>query len=174
MTLQHLFRPALISLTIFVLCLGVQGFAGETKIAKKDVPAPVLKAFEQSYPKATVNGYAKEVENGVSYYELETVEGNTKRDLLYAADGKVEEIEESMTMKELPEAVSKAYANESSGATASKIEKVTKGEKVTYEFAMGKGKSELVIGPSGQVVKHSKAVNESKEKEEAREENGRN
>jgi hypothetical protein len=171
MILQYFLRPATIILAVSLLCLGVRGYAGDTKIEKKDVPAPVLKAFEQAYPKASVKGYGKEVENGATYYELETVEGSSKRDLLYAADGKVMEIEESVTMKELPEPVAKTYAKESSGATASKIEKVTKGKKVTYEFAMGKGKSELVIDPSGKVLKHSKAVKEDKEKEEAGEEN---
>jgi hypothetical protein len=171
MRLRHFSRLAVISLTTFVLCAGVQGYAGDTKITKNDVPAPVMKAFEQAYPKATVKGYGKEVENGTTYYELETVEGNTKRDLLYHADGKVAEIEESVTMKDLPDAVAKTYAKESSGATASKIEKVTKGTKVTYDFTMGKGKSELVIDPSGKVVQHSKAVKESNEKEGAGEEN---
>jgi hypothetical protein len=42
-------------------------------------------------------------------------------------------------------------------------------EKVTYDFAVGKGKSELVIEPSGTIVKHSKALKENKEKEEKEE-----
>jgi hypothetical protein len=130
---------------------------------KKDVPPAVIKAFEQTYPKATVNGYGKEIEHGVTYYELETMDGKTKRDLLYSADGKVAEIEETVSMKDLPAAVSQAFAKESSGAKPSKIEKTTKDEKVMYEFGMGKGKPEIVIDPSGRIVKESKPSKEVKD-----------
>jgi hypothetical protein len=154
---------------LLALTFSIPAIAGEKKINKKDVPPAVLKAFEKEYPNATVKAYAKETENGKTYYELETIDGKTKRDLLYTADGKTAEIEESVTMKELPDAVAKAFAKESPKTQATMIEKVTKGDKVSYNFDMGKGKSELVIDPSGTIVKHSKAVKENKEKEEKEE-----
>jgi hypothetical protein len=156
-------------LVLLAFMFSIPAVAGDEKITKKDVPPAVLKAFEQAYPKAKVKAFAKEKENGTTYYELETIDGKTKRDLLYTEDGKAAEIEESVTMKDLPEAVAKAFAKESPKAHASKIERTTRGDKVTYDFMMGKGKSEIVIDPSGTVAKHSKAVKENKEKEEKEE-----
>ncbi len=158
-----------VCVVLLAFMLAIPAMAGEKKITKKEVPPAVLKAFEKAYPKATVNAYAKETEDGKTYYELETVDGKTKRDLLYTADGKVAEIEESVTMKDLPDEVAKAFTKESPTAQPTKIEKVTRDDKVTYDFAMGKGKSELVIDQTGVVVKHSKAVKENKEKEEKEE-----
>ncbi len=158
--------PMLACFVLLAFMFSIPATAGDKKITKKDVPSAVLKAFEQAYPKATVKGYAKEKENGTTFYELETIDGKTKRDLLYTEDGKTAEIEEAVTIKDLPDAVAKAFTRESPKAQATKIEKVTRGEKVTYDFAMGKGKSELVIDPSGTIVKHSKAVKSTREKEE--------
>jgi hypothetical protein len=158
--------PMLACLVLLAFMFSIPATAGDKKITKKDVPSAVLKVFEQAYPKAKVKGFAKEKENGTTYYELETIDGKTKRDLLYTEDGKTAEIEEAVTMKNLPDAVSKAFAKESPTAQASKIEKVTKGERVTYDFAMGEGKSGLVIDPSGTIVKHSKAVKATGEKGE--------
>ena len=163
------FKFSMALLVPCLLCLAVAGYAGEKKINKKDVPPSVLKAFEQAYPKAKANGYSTETEHGQTYYEIESIDGNTKRDLLYKADGSVEEIEESVEMTKLPDAVSKAFTQAAGGAKPTKIEKVTRSGKATYEFGMGKGKSEMVIDPSGKVVKQSKTVEKSKEKEEDKE-----
>jgi hypothetical protein len=153
------------SIPLLVICALVgmsPGTAGDTKLTKKDVPAAVLESFKQSYPNATVKGYGKEVENGKTFYELETVDGTTRRDLLYTPEGKVAEIEEAVAMKDLPDPVAKAFAKESPKAKAVKIEKTTHGDKVQYDFHMGKGRSALVIGPTGIVLKHSTAVNAEK------------
>ncbi len=76
--------------------------AADKKITKKNVPAVVLKAFADSYPKAKVNAYLIEIEKGEKCYELETVDGSLRRDLLYRSDGSVAEIEEILTPKTVP------------------------------------------------------------------------
>ncbi len=161
---QHRGIVIMTLLLAFAFCFPV--IAGEKKITKKDVPAAVLNAFKQSYPKAKAKGFAKETENGTTYYEVESVEGKTTRDLLYLEDGTVAEIEESVTVKDLPDAVAKAFAKESPKKHAVKIEKTTRGDVVTYDFTMGKGKSELVIDPSGKVLKHSQSTKANEENEE--------
>jgi hypothetical protein len=161
--------PLIVCLVLLAFICSIPATTGDKKITKKDVPPAVLKAFEQAYSHATVKGYAMEKEHGTTYYELETIDGKTRRDLLYTEDGKIAEIEETITMKDLPAAVAKAFAKESPKAQASKIEKVARGEKVMYEFSMGKGKSALVIDPAGTVVKHSRAVKKTSEKEEEEE-----
>jgi hypothetical protein len=159
-----------LGLFIWVVLLAFAGsipaLAGEEKITRKNVPPAVLKSFDQAYPHAKVKAYARETENGVTYYELETIEGKTHRDILYTEDGTAVEIEEAVTMSALPEAVAKSFAKESPTSKPSKIEKVTKGTVVTYDFTMGKGRSELVIDPSGAVVKYSGTLKEKEEKED--------
>jgi len=67
--------------------------AGENKAPDlKILPAAVLDAFKTAYPKAVIKGTSKETEKGVTYYEIESVDGKLNRDLLYTADGKAAEI----------------------------------------------------------------------------------
>jgi len=129
---------------------------GETKIVKKDVPAAVLMAFEKAYPKATIKGFSKEVKNGQTLYEIESVEGTMTRDATYAADGKVHAVEESMAMKDVPAAVQQALEKKYPKAKVNLAEKVIEENSVAYEFhvttAQGK-KAEVKFDANGKEVK---------------------
>jgi len=107
---------------------------GETPIAKKDVPAPVIAAFAKAYPKATIKGYAKELEKGQTAYEVESMEGKIHRDVLFAPDGKLLIVEESIDMQDVPEAVRLALDSKFPKAKVQLAEKVTEGTSVAYEF----------------------------------------
>jgi hypothetical protein len=109
---------------------------GEKAITKKDVPAPVIAAFAKAYPKATVKGYAKEMEKGQTMYEVESEEGKTHRDVSYAPDGKLLVLEESMDMKDVPAAVQQALEKKYPKAKVDLAEKVTEGSNVGYEFKL--------------------------------------
>src|ERR1700704_7099646 len=85
-----------------VAMLSLSASAQEKKITAKQVPAAVITAFKASYPNATIRGYAQEKENGKTFYEIESREGTTQRDVLYNADGTVAEIEESIAATDLP------------------------------------------------------------------------
>ena len=82
--------------------------AQEVRLRKKQVPRAVIAAFQSAYPHATIKGYSRERENGKIYYEVESVEGQTTRDVLYNADGTVAEIEESIATGDLPAAAGEA------------------------------------------------------------------
>ncbi len=129
---------------------------GETKVARKDVPAPVLAAFEKAYPKATIKGFSKEKEKGQTVYEVESVEGKTHRDVSYAADGKLLITEESVEMKDVPAAVQQALNRKYPKAKVDLAEKVTEGTSVGYEFhlttAAGK-KAEVKFDAKGKEEK---------------------
>lgn len=155
---------------MLIICVVSNGNAQDKKITKKDVPAAVLKTFESAYPKAKVNNYATEVEKGETFYELETVEGKIKRDLLYKADGTVVEIEESVAPDKLPDAVKKTLNAEFAKAKIEKSEKTTRGNEVTYELIIvaGNKKVEVVFSPEGKIVK-KESVSGKKEKEEEEE-----
>jgi hypothetical protein len=125
---------------------------GETRVTKKEVPAAVLAAFAKTYPKAMVKGYAKEMEKGKTAYEVESEEGKTHRDVLFATDGKVLIVEESMEMKDVPAAVQQALEKKFPKAKVNLAEKVMEGTSVAYEFhlttAQGK-EAEVKFDPSG-------------------------
>lgn len=129
---------------------------GEKEISKKDVPAPVLAAFAKAYPKATVKGFAKELKNGNPVYEVESMEGPTHRDVSFAPDGKVLTVEESMDMKDVPEAVRQALEKKFPMAKVELAEKVMEGTSVAYEFhvttAQGK-EAEVKFDANGKEVK---------------------
>jgi uncharacterized membrane protein YkoI len=141
----------------FGLVLGAM--AGDKKISKKDLPPPVLSAFEKAYPKAEIKGLGMETENGKTYYEIESLEGKTKRDILYLPDGTVAEVEEAVPYADLPAPVKAAVGKEYPNGKITKCEKTTRGSEVTFEMVVQEGKSshEVVIDPAGKVLKNTKS-----------------
>lgn len=160
-------KHAVVSLSLAIFLLACSSIAGEKKITRKQVPAAVLSAFGKSYPSATVKGYAKEVEKGKTYYEIESMDGKISRDVLYSADGTVAEVEESMMADELPAAVRSTVMKEYPKATISKAEKTIRGSEITYEIhiMVGKVSHEVVVDPSGKLVKHEKESEEDEKSE---------
>lgn len=106
----------------------------EAKVEKKDVPAAVLAAFAKAFPKATVKGYAREVEKGQTKYEVECVEGKTHRDVTFAPDGRLLLVEEEIEISEVPEAVRQALEKRFPKAKVDIAEKIMDGKTVAYEF----------------------------------------
>ncbi len=151
-----------IPLALFaVLCLSgpSTALAQEKKIARKDVPTAVLSAFEKSYPNAKPKGFSTEVEKGKTYYEIESIEGNTTRDILYLVDGTVAEVEEGVSASGLPASVKTSVAKKYPEGKITRAERTTRNSVVTYELRIKSGKSqyELVVDPGGKIVSEKKA-----------------
>ena len=142
-----------------------EAIAADKKITKKDVPAVVLKAFEDSYPKAKVNAYLIEMEKGEKCYELETIDGSLKRDLLYRADGSVAEVEEILTPKTVPESIAKAILMDMPKAKIIRGEKNTRDTTVFFEVLVfdGKEKVRVFLNPDGKIQKKSAMKSEKEE-----------
>ena len=140
---------------IVVSLLALSAVAQERKITAKDVPAAVMSAFKTAYPNATIRGYAREKENGKVFYEIESREGTTTRDVLYNPDGTVAEIEESIAATDLPAEVQQAMKEKYPKAVITKAERTTVGDKVTYEIVAKQGKKKVTIefDSSGKVLK---------------------
>ena len=130
----------------------------EKKLSKKNIPAPVLAAFHKAYPKATVRAAAEEQKDGKTTYEIESMDGKTARDLQYLADGTVVEIEETIAISEIPEAVKTAVTGRYPKGKIIKAEKVTKGQDVSYDVEMraDKGKVSIDVDAHGKVLKEEK------------------
>jgi hypothetical protein len=159
---------------VLVLLVGatvVAGAQGEQKIKAKNLPAAVTAAFQKAYPNAKIKGTSKEVENGKTMYEVESVDGKTNRDLLYNEDGTCEEIEETLPVKALPSEVADAMKKNFPKGKVLKSEKLTKGETIQYEMVIKSGKEqhEVVFDTKGAIVKDTKKAPKAKEGKEENE-----
>ena len=143
----------LIAIALFLSTLSAS--AQETKIKEKDIPQPVITAFKTAYPKATVRGYAKEKENGKLFYEIESKDGATMRDVLYKPDGTVAEVEETVAATDLPAEAQQFLHSKYPRAVVTKAEKTTQGDKVEYEVSarQGKRRISLVFDGDGKLKK---------------------
>jgi uncharacterized membrane protein YkoI len=140
---------------LLILTFATAGHAQERKLAKKDLPAAVMAAFQRVYPNATIKAVAEEKKDGKVCYEVESLDGGTSRDLLYLVDGTVVEIEEAIPVAELPQVVMAAVAAKYPKAKVLKAEKVTKGAVVTYDVEVRTGgrKVAVDVDASGRVIK---------------------
>jgi len=142
-------------IAIGLLLVSVSAFAQEAKIKEKDVPPAVIAAFKSAYPNATVRGYAKESEKGKTFYEIESKDGATMRDLLYNPDGTVAEIEETIAATDLPAEAHQIIKSKYPRGVVSRAEKVTEGNTIKYEVSIrnGKRRTGLVFDADGKLLK---------------------
>ena len=138
-----------------VSLLSFSAIAQELKLKKKQVPRVVISAFKSAYPQATIRGYAREKENGKVYYEVESIEGQTTRDVLYNPDGTVAEIEESIPSGDLPAEAQEALRAKYPGSVVTKVEKITRGDVTEYEAhaKVGKKNVSMEFDASGKPLK---------------------
>ena len=142
--------------------LTAQAQASERKLTEKQMPAAVLAAFHKAYPAATIHGLSVEKEHGKAFYEVESLDGTTRRDLSYLADGSVAEIEETIAAADLPAAVRAAVKSKHPRGMVMKAEKNTKGATLTYEILVldGKNLREVVVNPAGKVLNEEAGDND--------------
>ena len=134
-------RTGLIAAAVSLLSLSAS--AQEKKITAKQVPAAVIAAFKNSYPNAAIRGYAQEKENGKVFYEIESREGSTRRDVLYNPDGTVAEVEESIPATDLPADAQQTIKQKYPRAVIVLAEKTTAGDTVGYEVSLRNGKKRI-------------------------------
>jgi hypothetical protein len=131
--------------------------SAEKKIERSALPSAVEKTVQAQSQGATIKGFSTETENGVFQYEVEMMVNGHSRDIAIAKDGTLLEVEEEVAMNTLPAGVQSALAAKAAGAKITKIESLTKKDKlVAYEAATLKGtkKGEIQVGPSGEKLPH--------------------
>ena len=142
-------KPTRVFAAIFALALTVS-VAGAVP---PGLPAPILAAFEAAYPHATLKSAAAEKEDGKVVWEVESTENGLGRDLLYAPDGSVLEIEEEVPSAQLPAPVTAAVKAQYPVARIVKGERVTRGATVTYELQLaGAARKSIELTPEGKPV----------------------
>jgi hypothetical protein len=119
------------------------------------LPAAVTAAFRQAYPQAVITGTSKETEKGVTYYEVESVDGKLNRDLLYLTDGTAAEIEETVAPESLPAPVTEGLTKAFPRCKILKAEAVTRDGKKTFELLIQvkDKKQSVAIDPTGKILK---------------------
>ena len=141
-----------------VLSVPVLGLAAEKKLQRSELPPAVEKAMQPRLQGATIKGFSTEVEGGKRLYEVELMVDGHSRDISFLANGEIAEIEEEVALDALPPEIRTALTAKAKGATITKVESLTKKERlVAYEAtaktASGKRK-EFQVGPKGETLKH--------------------
>lgn len=144
-------------LAALTVCITANASAQERKLTKADLPAAVQKAVAAQSKGATVRGYSRETDGGQVTYEAEmTVHGHSK-DVSFAPDGTVLEIEEQVALASLPAQVRDSLVKKAGKRLITKVESLTKkGALVAYEaqVRIGKRHSEIQVGPHGETLAH--------------------
>jgi hypothetical protein len=132
-----------------------QAAAQEQTIGCDDVPNAVRMAFQKVYPKATIQGCAKEVEAARTAYEISSIEGKTRRDILYYEDGTLIIVEEAIDAADLPKPVQQAVGEALADHTIELVEKLIRDDTVTFEIQSKHGDValEIVFDGTGKVLK---------------------
>ena len=131
--------------------------SAEKKIERSALPPAVEKTVQEQSKGATIKGISSETEGGVFEYEVEMMLDGHSKDIAIAKDGTLLEIEAEVAMDSLPAAVQSALTAKAPGAKITKVESLTKKDKlVAYEAATLKGtkKGEIQVGPNGEKLTH--------------------
>lgn len=143
-------------LTISAFILSVAASA-EKKIDRSALPPAVEKTVEAQSQGSAIKGFSIDHENGGTQYEVEMVFNGHSKDIEIAKDGTLLEVEEEVAFASLPKETQRSLTTKAAGAKITKVESLTKKEKlVGYEAATRKGskKGEIQVGPNGEKLSH--------------------
>ncbi len=128
----------------------------EREVTEKEVPKAVLQVFIQTYPGATVEEYAEEIEDGQKFYEISFEFEGRKIDAIYKPDGTVNAIEEIIATEQLPDVIHQAVSKEFPQFSIQLAEKIEKEGKMFFEVIVlniEKNKSyEILLSDKGIVI----------------------
>jgi hypothetical protein len=96
-----------------------------------------------------VRGYSKEVEHGKTYYEVGLSAEKKTKDVLIDPAGNVVEVEQEVEFDTLPDTVKAGLTKRAANGKIIKVEKVSKGENISYEavVSIGGNKREITVRP---------------------------
>ena len=147
---------AILSAVALALLVSLPASAQNSGPAAK-LPASILAAFQQSYPKAVIKAADKETENGKTVWEIESTDQGQSRSIVYALDGTALTIEETVAIDTLPAAVTAAVTAKYPKATITLAEKTIEGGKTFYELTLkGAAVKSLELMPDGSPVSAAK------------------
>lgn len=123
-------------------------------VQKRGVPAVVLNAFQQQFPKARQVEWEKKRDGN---YEVEFDNGLFSRDhqAIISPDGKVLRHEEELASYSLPDAVKQQIKTEFDGYRVGDVKKIDTGGTITYEVDLDsrQGDLDVIFAADGKIVK---------------------
>ena len=128
----------------------------EKQIKRQQLPAAVEQTVAKESVGATIKGFAMEVENRQTFYEVSMTLSGHNKDILMNKNGEIVEVEEEVSIDSLPAAVQEALRKAAGSGTIEVVESLTKnGNLVAYEghVKRGKKRSEIQVGPNGEKLK---------------------
>jgi len=157
-------------LALATLGWGMQGSpAKETKVKAAQLPAAVAEAIKNNCPGCAIDKATREVEHGVTVYDIEFKPGQGEMDV--AVDGSVIDHETVAETKDIPAAALEAIRR---GADGGKVKQIARDEicaqlkegkvikldtpKYVYEADLVQGDkvAEIQVDPDGQVIEAPK------------------
>lgn len=135
--MRALEKTLVISLAI-LLAMSFSLWAAEEEeseaVEKIDLPEAVMEAFANDYPEMVMTGVETEEIDGVTYYEIESGDGET--DVIYLADGTLYSVEQEMEVEDLPQEVADALAATYPDGDIEEAEVITRGTEKSYEVVV--------------------------------------
>lgn len=120
--------------------------------AARDLPTPVLNAFEKAYPNATISAASQERQDGKIAFRVECQDKGRRRALVYDINGSILEAAEQVDEKDLPQPVAAAMHSHPRAVFVRGM-KITRGPIVQYELVLrGTRKTTMLVKPDGAVV----------------------
>jgi hypothetical protein len=101
----------------------------------KDLPAAVQKTVQDTLQGGEIRNISKEVEKGVTQYEVESVRNGKHRDFNVDVKGMLLVVEEEVDLAGIPAAAKAAIEKKAAGGKIGMVESVTQGGAVLYEAA---------------------------------------
>jgi len=128
--------------------------ADEEKVPLDKVPAAVMKAVNDKFPKAELKEAAKETEDGKTLYEVSLKHDGHNYDVTLKEDGTFQEVEKEIKEADLPKPVAAAVKAKYAKASIEKAEEITKGDTKNFEVLLKDGDKsrELVLDPDGKIL----------------------
>ena len=144
-----------IVVTTFAALAFLQTFATDKPMKLSDMPLVVQKTIREQTRGATIMGTLTEIENGKTFYECESLLNGRTRDFLVDKTGVVVEVEDQVSLEEVPNAVKRVVQRAASGGKLTKLERVKRGAEITYEAAVIKNgkKTGMELQPDGSPIK---------------------
>jgi hypothetical protein len=142
-------------LAIVLVLAGAALAAG--KLTLKDLPAAVQKTVNENLKGAEIKSIGKEVEKGVTQYEIETMLNGKHRDFNVDAKGSLVVVEEETAIDAIPAPAKAAILKKVGAGKLAMVETMTKpGSDAMYEAAYttkaGK-KAEMLVKADGTETK---------------------
>jgi hypothetical protein len=118
------------------IAISVLPAAAAKSLRVKDLPAAVQKTVQETLKGAEIKNISKEVEKGVTQYEVESMLNGKHRDFNVDAKGKLVVVEEEVDIASIPAAAKAAIEKKVAGGKLGMVETVNKGDGATlYEAA---------------------------------------